>query len=266
MNGETVRKVVITVFVACMSIAAMIAAVGNAADLAPQTRHALGSTLIYPLAVSQVCLAAVWLAVGRYNFVSRLLVAAVTILLWSWINAGFNQVAFEQTRYLFTLTTLYVVTTLLIARILDYQLWRFTDELVHSPLPHRFSLREVFGWVLAAALVMLAIRDQLRPLRWGLHFATYSVHSACACLMVTWAIFNQRHIFSRLLCALVISLSITAGISYWQHTLGDRFDIIWAYVKLNAIICCIIAVLLLPFRRLGYRWTRSGVFAKPALS
>lgn len=79
MNAYTLRRVLVSVFVVCMSVVTMVLAVANEVGGAALQNDLILAKAFATLTISQVCLAAVWLAIGQTRFTIRILVAIVIV-------------------------------------------------------------------------------------------------------------------------------------------------------------------------------------------
>ncbi len=256
---EKQRSGIVVGYVVCMVFVTLALAIATEVSGATSLRDTMLGSLCISLGLSQVCLSGAWLTFGRSRFTIRLLTTVAIIVVWSWLFDRNTIERFEGTCAAFILMTGFTVSTLLLAQLLSIQLTRLSGRRTESEPDVQYSLREMFGWVLLAAIASVFIRQGIGTAEEAkeiiLFVAVFSISSSA----LTWVIFSEEHLTMSVECFTFVFLCVMLAIDYWTLSLGDPSDQIWEIVKFNAIVCSIVGASLMIFRGLGYRLDQAGV-------
>ncbi len=128
--------------------------------------------------------------------------------------------------------------------------------------PTQFSLRQMFSWTLAVAMVAGLMRLLIRPEDLGPGSGADLVTSAALCvgsglvaLAATWAALGRRHPVRRSLAVVAITAIVAFLILSMLNAVGEVVPISIGWATLNALLT---ACGLLLFRPVGFRLIRNG--------
>ncbi len=256
---EKRRSGIVVGYVACMSLATFVFAVANEINDTTLPQDTALRTFYVTLGLSQVCLVAVWLAIGQARFALRLLVAIVISVGWSALLERYASEQFEVMCAAFSLLMVSTAFILVVARLLS----RYRAQREYSKPTVQYSLSEMFGGLLLAAIVLLPVRHGIQSRVDALFLAILVPAFALSSSALTWAIFGEKRPLLSFGYFIIAALGAFLVIHYWAFSRVYVFSGIWVLLKYNAIVCCIVGASLMIFRGLGYRLDQAGVLCLP---
>jgi hypothetical protein len=145
-----------------------------------------------------------------------------------------------------------------------------TDRADREPhdSPMQFTLRQMFSWTIAVAMVAGLFRLVFRPSDFRPGMGTILLADGAMCLgcgvvalAATWATLGRRHPGRRLLAVVMLS-GVAAMVILWLFSAPD--DVVLIVTGWAALASLLTSVGLLLFRRAGFRmvrYPRSGAIA-----
>jgi hypothetical protein len=214
---------------------------------------------------AEASLVAIWIAFGRRPLPVRLAlavpgVAIVLFPVFRWPNGalalGGGMIAVVVGALPLLAARAWGWRLMRFSTVADAENWRPADN------PMQFTLRQMFSWTLAVAMIAGLMRLVFRPedLRSGMGslLMNGAVCIACGCvaLAAIWATLGRRYPLRRLFGVVVVA-GLVALLIFGMFSVNDQTAIMitvgWA--ALNALLTCLGLLL---FRPVGFRLVRSS--------
>jgi hypothetical protein len=203
--------------------------------------------LYFGLMTSQFSLTVLWLCLGRRWFSIRFAAVIATAVMWSWLCSRSAEQRYNDSIVAFSVLGTILATSLLVLRLAG--IWLAIPGQHEKPTA-QFSLRDAFVWMVVFAVVAMTGRyiENWTSLR---YFVAVCAPIAITCLAVTWALFNTRRFFGRLVAAVLVALLSAIGSMSLLGTVTRES------LQRTVIEFCILSASLWLFRALGYRLVSS---------
>ena len=192
--------------------------------------------VLFALAFSQVSLASIWVALGRLSAPWRLTGAFLVVAAWS-VALSYNLLAYWDTiewMAMLLIQALVILGPMLVLRASGVSCVRATEE---SPATEgqddhgkrQFSLRYLFAWITATAIVLgiaqYSTRQETLPPwnynLWGEAGVFAAVHIVITCSSL-WIAFGTRWLILRVILLAMIVLATAIGPHLLNYIADDR--------------------------------------------
>ena len=235
----------------------------------PKWPHAAVVVLV-SLMDSQICLVAIWASLSRASVPWRLVCIFLNLACWAGLETLVNpEPPSDLTTTLCMLfllvQTLAIVVPLSTARLAGVKLVELTDGRLPQRGPpalrsRQFSLRYLFAWMTAVAVVLsilrLTVHGEYFYLVSGLpwwHFAVSFVATAAIALAALWAALGTRRPAWRFALPLLATAAAIAASYYTPRTISRSASAVYCLLQMLWLLGSLYVV-----RVAGYRLVRAG--------